>query len=362
MTQTIGFAAKHALSDLRAMEITRRSPGRNDVAIDILFCGVCHSDVHQAKNEWKNTVYPCMPGHEIVGRVTFVGAGVTRHKVGDLVGVGCMVDSCGECRSCQEGLEQYCERGFLATYNGNMRNPSEINLTYGGYSERIVVREDFVLRIPDGMPLAATAPLMCAGVTTYSALRHWKAGPGTSVGVVGLGHVAVKIAIAMGADVTVITHTPEKRKAALALGSRGVILSTDKEDMKANEYAFDLILSTIPEPHDPNLYIPLLKRDGCYTVVGCLAPLSKQLDMSKMNPDRRSIGSTLIGGIAETQKMLDFCAEHGISADIKVIPIDEINTAFDSVQDGEVAYRYVIDMATLRAKTVDDSLAAKVGL
>lgn len=365
MTPTLGYAAKHSVSDLRAMTIDRREPAANDVAIDILYCGVCHSDVHQVKNEWKNTVYPCMPGHEIVGRVTATGNDVTKFAPGDVVGVGCMVDSCHECASCREGLEQYCEQGFLATYNGNMRNPSKDNLTFGGYSERIVVREDFVLRIPAGLPLDGVAPLMCAGVTTYSPLRHWNAGKGTVVGIVGLGglgHVAVKLARAMGADVKVITHTAEKRQAALDLGASDVIVSTDSKAMDAHEKSLDLILSTIPEPHDPNPYMALLKRDGTYVVVGCIAPLTKPLDLSAMVPDRRSLGSTLIGGIAETQETLDFCAEHGITANVQVIAIDEINEVFKRVDDGEVPYRFVIDMATLQGKTEDASLAAKVGL
>ncbi|MEO7455333.1 MAG: NAD(P)-dependent alcohol dehydrogenase [Gemmatimonadaceae bacterium] len=365
MTKTIGYAAKHSVSALRPMFIDRREPGASDVVIDVMFCGVCHSDVHQVKNEWKNTVYPCMPGHEIVGRVTAVGASVKKFGAGDLVGVGCMVDSCRECRSCKEGLEQYCERGFLATYNGNARNPSEENLTFGGYSESIVVREDFVLRIPSGMSLASAAPLMCAGLTTFSPMRYWKVGPGTSLAVVGLGglgHMAVKLARALGADVTVISTSPDKKEAARILGAKKLIVSTEKKEMEEAESSFDFILSTIPQPHDVNIYMPLLKRDGILTIVGCIAPLTKPLDISGMIMDRRVLATSLIGGVAETQEVLDFAAKNGISADVKVIPIDEVNDAFKTVDEGEVPYRFVIDMASIKGKTEDDSLMAKVGL
>ena len=365
MTKAIGYAARHAVSDLRPMFIERKAPASNEVAIDILFCGICHSDVHQAKNEWKNTIYPCMPGHEIVGRVSAAGASVTKYKLGDLVAVGCMVDSCHECAACQKGLEQYCEKGFLATYNGNMRNPAPENQTYGGYSDSIVVREDFVLRVPKNLDPAAAAPIVCAGVTTYSALKNWKAGPGMTVGVVGyggLGQMATRIAAAMGATVKVITSKPEKGPDAIRRGAKGVINSGDENDMKANQASVDLIVSLIPQPHDANLYMPLLKRDGTYVVVGCIAPLKKPLDISAMITDRKSLGSTLIGSIAETQEVLDFCAKHSIVSEIKVIPVDQINEAFASVDKGEVDFRYVIDMASIRGKTEDESLAAKVGL
>jgi uncharacterized zinc-type alcohol dehydrogenase-like protein len=365
MRKTMGYAAKHAVSDLRPMAIERRDPAANDVVIDILFCGVCHSDVHQVKNEWMNTINPCMPGHEIVGRVSARGSSATKFQLGDLVGVGCMVDSCHECKSCREGLENYCERGFLATYNGNMRAPTKENPTFGGYSEAIVVREDFVLRIPDGLDPAAAAPLLCAGITTYSPLLHWKAGPGTRVGVVGLGglgQMAVKLARALGSKVTVITTHREKRERALALGATDVILSTDEIQMKAHASSLDLILSTIPQPHDANLYLPLLATEGVYTIVGCLAPLKTPLDCSKLNVDRRSIGSTLIGGIQATQEVLDFCGKHQITSDIQIIGIDQVNDAFKDVDKGKVAFRYVIDMATLKGKQEDDSLLGKVGL
>ena len=358
MIKTLGYAAKHSFSDLKPFEIERREPTANEVQIDILFCGVCHSDIHQVKNVWKNTVYPCMPGHEIVGRVVKAGASVTKHKVGDLVGVGCMVDSCNSCASCNEGLENYCENGFTATYNGNLRTPSKENLTYGGYSENIVVREDFVLRIPAGMDAAAASPLMCAGVTTYSPLKHWKVAPGTKVGVAGLGglgHMAVKLAVAMGAEVSVITTSPDKSADAKKLGVKQVILSEDKDSMKQHERSLDFILSTIPEPHDVNPYMTLLKRDGTLTVVGCIAPLSKVVDLSKMIPDRKSLGTSIIGSITETQEVLDFCSKHNIVSDIKIIDIDAIGDAFAEIENGEIDFRYVIDMATLKGKKAEDA-------
>jgi alcohol dehydrogenase (NADP+) len=358
MIKTLGYAAKHSFSDLKPFEIERCEPVANEVQIDILFCGVCHSDIHQVKNVWKNTVYPCMPGHEIVGRVVKAGASVTQHKVGDIVGVGCMVDSCNSCASCNEGLENYCDNGFIATYNGNMRTPRKENLTYGGYSETIVVREDFVLRIPVGMDAAASSPLMCAGVTTYSPLKHWKVGPGTKVGVAGLGglgHMAVKLAVAMGAEVSVITTSPDKSADAKKLGAKQVILSEDKESMKQHERSLDFILSTIPVPHDVNPYMTLLKRDGTLTVVGCIAPLTKAIDLSKMIPDRKSLGTSLIGSIAETQEVLDFCAKHNIVSDIKIIDIDNLGDAFAEIENGEIDFRYVINMASLKGKKAQDA-------
>ena len=365
--KTIGYAAKHGFSSLRPMSIDRREPASNDVSIEILFCGVCHSDVHQVKNEWKNTVYPCMPGHEIVGKVTAVGSAVKKFKVGDRVGVGCMVDSCHTCTSCKEGLEQYCEseKGFLATYNGNMRKPEKENLTFGGYSEAIVVREDFVLKIPDALDSAAAAPILCAGVTTWSPMRRFKVGPGTKIGIVGLGglgQIAVKLARGLGATVTVLTTSDDKVDDAKKLGAANVIVSTDKDAMKQNESTLNLILSTIPTTHDANLYMPLLRREGTYVVIGCLLPLKLPLDMSGMVTDRRSLSSTLIGGIRETQEVLNFCAEHGIASDIKVIPIDEVNEAFKQVDEGAVDYRFVIDMSTIHGKKEDESLLGKAGL
>jgi len=365
MSKAIGYAAKHSVSELRPMSIERREVSGTDVAIEILFCGVCHSDVHQVHNDWKNTIYPCMPGHEIVGRVTAVGGDVTKYKVSDTVGVGCMVDSCHRCKSCREGLQQYCEEGFIATYNGNQRTPTEENRTYGGYSDSIVVREDFVLRIPENLNPAAAAPLLCAGVTTYSPMRHWKVGAGTKVGIVGfggLGQVATKLAHAMGADVTVITTSEKKIDDAMKIGAAGVIVSTDEKSMKSHVASLDFILSTIPESHDANPYMTLLRRDGIYAVVGCIMPLKGSLDLSKMIVDRKSLVTSLIGGIAETQEVLDFCGEHNIVSEVQMISIDEVNDAFSHLAKGDVDFRYVIDMSTIKGKQEDDSLLGKVGL
>jgi uncharacterized zinc-type alcohol dehydrogenase-like protein len=355
MAKILGYAAHHSFSDLKPFEFERKEPQPNEVKIDILYCGVCHSDVHQVKNEWKNTVYPCLPGHEIVGRVAEVGGSVSKYKVGDLVGVGCMVDSCHQCDACHEGLENYCDSkdGFLATYNGYMPNPKPENNTFGGYSESIVVREDFVLRIPEGMDPAATAPIMCAGVTTYSPMRHWKVGAGTKVGIIGfggLGQMAVKIAKAMGAEVSVITRSKKKIKDAQKMGASVVILSKDEDSMKQHAKSLDFILSTIPQPHDVNPYMTLLKRDGTLTIVGCIAPLKKPLNIATLIPDRKSLGTSLIGSIRETQEVLDFCAEHKILPEIKVIPVDDINRVFDEIDKGKIDFRYVIDIATLKGK------------
>lgn len=350
--KAIGYAAAHSFSDLEPFEFELAAPKANEVQIKIEFCGVCHSDVHQIKNEWKNTLYPCLPGHEIIGHITQVGEAVSKYKVGDRVGVGCMVDSCHVCPSCQQGLEQYCEseQGFLATYNSYQRKPSKERHTFGGYSNTMVVREDFVLRIPDALDSASAAPLLCAGVTTFSPLKHWKVGPGSQVGVIGLGglgQMAVKIAKALGADVTVITTSKEKAQTALSLGAHKVVLSTDEQDMRDNANSLEFILSTIPQPHDANVYFPLLKRDGVLTIVGCIAPLKAPLDLSKILIDRKSLGTSLIGGIAETQQVLEFCAEHGIRSDIELISVDELNEAVDRIDSGEIPFRYVIDMATL---------------
>ncbi len=356
MTQILGYAAHGAHSELKAMHIHRAPAAPNEVEIEILYCGVCHSDVHQAKNEWKNTIYPCMPGHEIVGRVRAVGADVAKFQIGDLVGVGCMVDSCHHCEACEEGLEQYCEEGFLATYNGNMRKPTEQNHTYGGYSESMNVREDFVLRIPDALDPRSAGPILCAGVTTYSPLKHWGVGPGSKVGVVGLGglgHMAIKIAKALGAEVTAVTSSPEKVEDARKFGATHVILSTDEGAMKQHARSLDFILNIIPQPHDVNPFMPLLKRDGTLTVVGCIAPLTKPLDLSTVLIDRKSLGTSLIGSIAETQEVLDFCATHQIAPTIEVIDIDQINQAFETLDKGEMGHRYVIDMASLQGKKAE---------
>ncbi|MBC7660708.1 MAG: NAD(P)-dependent alcohol dehydrogenase [Chitinophagaceae bacterium] len=367
MIQAIGYATKSAHAALKPYEFTRPDPKANEVQIKITHCGICHSDVHQARNEWNNTLYPCMPGHEIIGRVEKTGSAVKKFKTGDIVGVGCMVDSCKECPSCKEGLEQYCEseKGFLATYNGNQRMPSPENHTYGGYSNLIVVREDFVLTIPQNLDPAAAGPILCAGVTTYSPLRHWGVKSGHKVGIIGLGglgHMAVKLAKAMGAEVSVITTSKEKREDALALGAKEVILSDDNADMKKHKSSFDFILSTIPQPHDVNPYAELLKRDGVITIVGCIAPLTKPLDMSKLLMDRRSLGTSLIGGIKETQEVLDFCSKHNIQPNTRLVSVDKINEAFDEIDAGKIDFRYVIDMATLAEKHEDKSILGKIGI
>lgn len=346
----IGYAAKSKRGKLKPFDFERREPGSDDVEIRIMYCGVCHSDLHQVRNEWHNTIYPCLPGHEIVGRVVRVGSAVTKYEAGDLVGVGCMVDSCGACDSCRDGLEQYCEgpKGATLTYNGPMQ-PDGTN-TFGGYSDSIVVKEHFVVRIPAGMDLKRVAPLLCAGVTTYSPMRHWGVDAGDDVAVVGLGglgHMAVKLATAMGARVTVITRSKEKTRAARKLGAVATLISTDRKAMEQHELAFDFILNTIPDPFDVNPYVKLLKRDGTLVAVGALAPYSKSTDNSEVAFHRRNVTGSLIGGVAETQEVLDFCAKHGIAADVEVIPIQDINDAFDRMQEGEVRFRYVIDMETL---------------
>ena len=367
MIPAIGYAAKHSFSRLKPMRFERAPAGAGEVEIDILFCGVCHSDIHQVKNEWSNTVYPCMPGHEIAGRVTRVGEGVTRHKVGDLVGVGCMIDSCRSCEPCREGEEQYCEgpNSWLATYNGPMLPSSKAatgenmygaDNTFGGYSDTIVVREEFVVRIPDGLDPAAAAPIQCAGVTTYSPMKHWGVKPGDRVGIIGLGglgHMAVKLARALGAEVTVFTTSKDKQAAAEALGATHVELEKDAkaqmEKFAAQGGRFDLILSTVPEKHDVNPFVVLLKRDRALVVVGALEPLAP-VNNQQVAFHRRSVAGSLIGSIAEQQEVLDFCAEHGIAPDIEIIPIQQINDAYKKVEDGDVRFRYVIDMASLKGE------------
>jgi uncharacterized zinc-type alcohol dehydrogenase-like protein len=342
-----GYAAEAATAPLAPFTFERRDPGLTDVRIDILYCGVCHSDLHQARNEWQNTLYPCLPGHEIVGRVTAVGDAVTRFAVGDLAGVGCMVDSCRECASCQEGLEQYCERGFVGTYNGEDRHSG--GHTFGGYSRAVVVDQAFVLKVPENLDLAAVAPLLCAGITTYSPLRHWKVGPGQRVGIVGLGglgHMAVKFARAFGAHVVLFTTSAGKVEDALRLGAHEVVLSRDEAAMAREANSFDFILDAVAAQHDINAYLGLLKRDGTLVQVG--AP-EQPLPVAVFSLifKRRSFAGSLIGGIAETQEMLDFCGEHGITSDIEMIRMDEINAAYERMIRSDVKYRFVIDMATL---------------
>lgn len=348
MTKTKAYAAQSPTSPLAPFELERRAPAADDVQIRILFCGVCHSDLHTARGEWSGTLYPCVPGHEIVGRVTAVGAQVRNFAVGDLVGVGCMVDSCGHCHSCHDGEEQYCENGFTGTYNGPMYGGEN---TYGGYSKNIVVKESFVLRVRHAeQDLAAVAPLLCAGITTYSPLRHWGAGPGKRVGIVGLGglgHMGVKLARAMGADVTLFTTSPGKMADGERLGAHQVCLSTDAAQMAAQAGRFDLILDTVAAPHDLNACLSLLKRDGTLTLVGAPPTPHPSPNVFGLILKRRQLAGSLIGGIRETQEMLDFCAAHGIVSDIETIAIDYINTAYERMLKSDVKYRFVIDMATL---------------
>ncbi len=349
MIKTHGYAALTAKDALAPFTFERRAPGLKDVQIDILYCGVCHSDLHTARDEWHMTQFPSVPGHEIVGRVTAVGAEVTGFKVGDLAGVGCMVDSCKHCASCDEGLEQYCENGFTGTYNGPLFGGPN---TYGGYSDNIVVREDFVLRIAPGQNLAAVAPLLCAGITTYSPLRHWKVGPGQKVGIVGLGglgHMGVKLAHAMGAHVVLFTTSPGKTADALRLGADEVVVSRDKDAMAKHANSFDFILNTVAAPHDLDAFTGLLKRDGTMTLVGAPAEPHPTPSVFNLVFKRRAIAGSLIGGVAETQEMLDFCAEHGIVSDIEMIAMADINGAYERMLKGDVKYRFVIDMATLKA-------------
>ena len=342
------IGALSAAQALEPIDITRREPGPHDVQIAIAYCGVCHSDVHQARAEWAGTLFPCVPGHEIVGRVAAVGSEVTSHKEGDLVGVGCIVDSCKHCEDCEEGLENYCDH-MVGTYNGPTADAP--GHTLGGYSQQIVVHERYVLRIhhPEDQ-LAAVAPLLCAGITTYSPLRHWQAGPGKKVGVVGiggLGHMGIKIAHAMGAHVVAFTTSESKREAAKALGADEVVVSRNPEEMQAHTKSFDFILNTVAAPHNLDAFTALLKRDGTMTLVGAPATPHPSPEVFSLIMKRRSIAGSMIGGIPETQEMLDFCAEHGIVADIEMIRADEINEAWERMIKGDVKYRFVIDSATL---------------
>jgi uncharacterized zinc-type alcohol dehydrogenase-like protein len=348
-TTTIrGYAATSATSAVAPFSFARRQPLPNDVQIEILYCGVCHSDLHTVRNEWQNTIYPVVPGHEIVGRVSAVGEKVKRFKPGDLAGVGCIVDSDRTCPNCRAGLEQYCDSGFIGTYNGEDKHLGSI--TYGGYSEKIVVDEHFVLRIPGNLNLPAVAPLLCAGITTYSPLRHWKVAKGQKVGIVGLGglgHMGVKLAHAMGAHVVLFTTSPGKKEDAARLGANEVVVSRDPQQMAKHAGSFDFILDTVSAQHDINAYLDLLKRDGTLTLVG--AP-ENPLPVSAFSLifKRRQFAGSLIGGIPETQEMLDFCGQHGIVSDIEIIPIQQINHAYERMLKSDVKYRFVIDMASLK--------------
>jgi uncharacterized zinc-type alcohol dehydrogenase-like protein len=345
------YGAYAADKPLEPIDIDRRAVGADDVQIAIAYCGVCHSDLHQVRSEWDGTLYPCVPGHEIVGKVTAVGDAVGQFKVGDLVGVGCMVDSCQHCASCAEGLEQYCENGFVGTYNGP--TPDAPGHTLGGYAQSIVVKDKFVLKI--GHPetqLAAVAPLLCAGITTWSPLRHWNVGPGKKVGVVGiggLGHMGVKLAHALGAHVVAFTTSEAKRQDALDLGADEVVVSRNEAEMQAHAGSFDFILNTVAASHNLDRFTMLLKRDGTLTVVGVPEHPHPSPSVGVLIFGRKSIAGSLIGGIAETQEMLDFCAEKGITADIEMIRAQDIETAYARMQKSDVKYRFVIDNATLAA-------------
>ena len=347
MNKVKAYAAEAATTPLAATTIERRKPKPTDVQIDILYCGVCHSDVHTVRNEWGGTKYPVVPGHEIVGRVTAVGADVTKFKVGDLAGIGCMVDSCRECDNCKQGLEQYCDQGMVGTYNGRERDGSGITL--GGYSKQILAHEDFVLHISDKQPLEGIAPLLCAGITTYSPLRHWKVGKGDRVGVVGLGglgHMAVKIAASMGAEVTMLSHSPSKEEDARRLGAHQFVLTSDEAQLKKVNKYFDFIIDTVSAEHDYNIYINMLKTNAVMVCLGAPVVPSKVKALNLIG-GRRSLAGSLIGGLPETQEMLDYCAAHDIVSDVEVIKISEINEAYERMLKGDVRYRFVIDMASL---------------
>ena len=344
---TKAYAAQSASTPLSEWSIERRSPKPHDVQLEILYCGVCHSDLHTARNEWGGTKYPVVPGHEIVGRITAVGDHVTKYKVGQLAGIGCMVDSCRECDNCKEGLEQYCSNGMVGTYNGEERDGSGI--TYGGYSKQIVAHEDFILRIPEHLPLEGIAPLLCAGITTYSPLRHWKVGKGDKVGILGLGglgHMGVKLAASMGAEVTMLSHSPKKEADAKRLGAHKFLLTSDEQQVKNVRKYFDFILDTVSAEHDYNLYLGMLKTNGVMVCVGA-PPIPSKVSAFNLIGERRTLAGSLIGGIPETQEMLDYCAEHNIVSDVEVIKMSEINEAYERMLKGDVKYRFVIDMASL---------------
>ena len=350
MNITHAYAAHDAKSALVPFDYTPRTLRDHDVQIKVLFCGVCHSDLHQARNEWSNTLFPVVTGHEIVGRVSAVGNHVSRYQVGDLVGVGCMVDSCRSCPSCDEGLEQYCENGFTGTYNGEDRQTGAT--TYGGYSTDMVVDQDFVLRVPENLDPAGVAPLLCAGITTYSPLRQWGAGPGKKVGIVGLGglgHMGVKLARAMGAHVVLFTTSASKVEDAKRLGAHEVVISRNPEEMAQHTNSFDFILNTVAAQHDLNPFLNLLRRDGTLTLVGAPEHDHPSPQVFNLIMKRRRIAGSLIGGIAETQEMLDFCGQHGITSDIELIPMQQINEAFERMLKSDVKYRFVVDIDSLRA-------------
>ncbi|PJJ79912.1 NAD(P)-dependent alcohol dehydrogenase [Mucilaginibacter auburnensis] len=348
MTLVKAYAAPAADQPLAPYTFERREPGADDVEIKILYCGVCHSDIHTARNEWGGTVYPAVPGHEIVGTVTRVGNDVSRFKVGQTVGVGCFVDSCMHCANCEKDLEQYCENGNTQTYNALSQDKKTI--TKGGYSSHIVVKEHFVLSVSDKLPLANVAPLLCAGITTYSPMRHWGVKAGHKVGVVGLGglgHMAVKIAASFGAEVTMLSRSESKRNDAAELGAKNFVLTTDKEQMKSVARTFDFIIDTVSAEHDYNEYLNLLTTDGVMILVGA-PPKPLPVSAFALIMERRSLVASLVGGLKETQEMLDYCAEHNITSDVEVISIDQINEAYERTLAADVKYRFVIDMSTLK--------------
>lgn len=347
MIATKGYAAQGATAPVAPFSFERRDPGPHDVQIEILYCGVCHSDLHQVRNEWGNSIYPMVPGHEIVGRVAAVGAQVKKYRRGDLVGVGCLVDSCRECKNCKRGLEQFCENGSVGTYNSYERDGK--TPTYGGYSNFIVTTEDFVLKVSENLPLEGVAPLLCAGITTYSPLRHWKVGNGHKLAVLGLGglgHMAVKLAVSFGAEVTMLSTSPDKEADAKRLGAHKFALTKDPKQLEGLTNYFDFIIDTVSAPHDYNMYLRMLATDGVMICVGA-PPAPAQVPAFNLIGNRRSIGGSLIGGLPETQEMLDYCAEHNIVSDVEVINIKDINESYERMLKGDVRYRFVIDMATL---------------
>jgi uncharacterized zinc-type alcohol dehydrogenase-like protein len=347
MIETKGYAAQDAKTPLAPWKFQRREVGDHDVKIDITYCGVCHSDIHQVRNEWGGSVFPMVPGHEIVGRVSKVGNHVHKFKAGDLVGVGCMIDSCRQCDNCKDGLQQYCTSGASFTYNGFEQDHT--TPTYGGYSNVVVVNEDFVLNVSEKLPITGVAPLLCAGITTYSPLRHWKIGKGHKVGILGLGglgHMAVKFASAFGAEVTMLSTSKSKEADAKKLGAHKFVLTTNDEYLKKVKGYFDFIIDTVSAPHDYNLYLSLLKTDGIQICVG-VPPTPAEINGFSLLSGRKSLAGSTIGGLPETQEMLDYCAEHNIISDVEVIAIKDINKAYDRMLKGDVHYRFVIDMATL---------------
>jgi uncharacterized zinc-type alcohol dehydrogenase-like protein len=347
MTKIQSYAVQDAESTLGPWNFERRTPGPKDIQIEILYCGVCHSDIHQVRNEWGNSIYPMVPGHEIVGRISKVGSSVKKFKVGDLAGVGCLVDSCRTCENCKEGLEQYCLNGSSPTYNGlgqDKKTP-----TYGGYSKMIVADEDFVLRISDKLPLQNVAPLLCAGITTYSPLKHWNVGKGHKLAVLGLGglgHMAVKFGVSFGAEVTMLSSSPSKKEDAQKLGAHKFVLTKDAEQLKSVQGYFDFIIDTVSAPHDYNEYLGLLKTNGVHICVGA-PPTPAQIHAFTLIMGRKSIAGSLIGGLPETQEMLDYCAQHQIVSDVEVIRMQDIHNAYDRMLRGDVKYRFVIDLASL---------------